>query len=231
MCSWHERYLTFQKLHTRLSRYSVSYCKNIWPGQENNGDISEVTGVKWALKTFQEELFFQTTNVPDDVKWFSPPTSDALISTGCFPAKADMQEKYLQKTEIFNIKSEKTQNRVHKLSNNLTSDNKTCKVGHPRATIWLGDTAVQILILIGDFFKAEGGSESSVVDVFGLSHGNVLTISPLKEREIDQMLERLGQRVHCLAQDHNLHIDLLTTVHTCSRSLLHWQQVWRSWLQ
>lgn len=61
----------------------------------------------------------------------------------------------------------------------LTSDDKTREVRHPRATLWLGDTAIQILILISDFFEMEGGGEPSVVDVFGQSHRNIFSISPL----------------------------------------------------
>lgn len=62
----------------------------------------------------------------------------------------------------------------------LTSDDKRSKVGHPRAALWLGDTAIQILILISDFFEVEGGSKPSVVDVFGQSHWNIFSISPLQ---------------------------------------------------
>ena len=47
----------------------------------------------------------------------------------------------------------------------------------------MGDAAVQILVLISDFFEVEGGCEPSVVDVFGQSHRDILSISPLDHRQ------------------------------------------------
>lgn len=105
----------------------------------------------------------------------------------------------------------------------LTSDDKRSKVGHPRAALWLGDTAIQILILISDFFEVEGGSKPSVVDVFGQSHWNIFSISPLQtntHRQTDQVLQRVW-RVKCLAQGQPaLTTDTCAHTHVCVHTLI-----------
>lgn len=87
----------------------------------------------------------------------------------------------------------------------------------------MGDAAVKILILVGDFFEVEGGCEASVVDVFGLSHRNIFSIFPLKKTHTDRWgVSRSCVRVNCLAQGHNSalnHTDSRAHPHTLSLPL------------
>ncbi len=63
----------------------------------------------------------------------------------------------------------------------LTSDDKSSEVGDAGSSLWLGDAAVQVLVLTGHFSQPERGRKLPVVDVFRLHHWNVVSITPLYE--------------------------------------------------
>lgn len=85
----------------------------------------------------------------------------------------------------------------------LTSDNEPCKVGDPRAALRLGDTAVKVLVLTGDFFQIEGSCEPSVVNGFGVSHRNIFTVAPLEKPSYADRQKGRQTQGQCLAQGQN----------------------------
>lgn len=81
-----------------------------------------------------------------------------------------------------------------KINIRLTSDKEVCKVGDPRAKLGLGDTAVKVLVLAGDFVEIERSCEPSRADGFSLSHRNVFPVNSLENHHADRQIDSKTDR-------------------------------------